>query len=370
MASAQIVIIGAGFAGAATAYYLTRSGVRDLVIIEQEDVAGVHSSGRNAGLVRQMVSDEGVASLVREGASFIHRLPAEWLTPTEFQQNGSLLLGARATWKKLMTDAERAQRSGVPVECLTAKEVKKKIFVLGGGDFDGAVWCPTDGVVDIHSLLEGYLRLAKVRGARFLTSTRVVDIMTDEGGIRAVVTESETIETDVVVNAAGAWARDVARLAGALSLPLSSSRRHLFTTGVLPWVKQDWPFVWDCTDDLYFRPEAGGLLLSPCDEMEHPPGIPLPDPTADVLLRGKLKRYPALENLPLKTRRAGLRTFADDRRFVIGWDPLIHGFFWVAGLGGHGVTASGSIGRLAAELIIGHEKEGIAHFSPSRFVHQ
>ncbi|MCZ6624768.1 MAG: FAD-dependent oxidoreductase, partial [Deltaproteobacteria bacterium] len=101
MISAQYVIIGAGFAGAATAYHLARRGVREIVVLEQESMAGVHSSGRNAAMVRQVVSDPAIAGLAREGAAFLRNLPADWPVPVSFQQNGSLLLGGGEGWKKI-----------------------------------------------------------------------------------------------------------------------------------------------------------------------------------------------------------------------------------------------------------------------------
>ena len=371
MGSVQIVIIGAGFAGAATAYHLTRLGVCDILILEQEDVAGVHSSGRNAGMIRQIVSDGVLASLVKEGAAFIRRrLPGKWPPAVEFHQNGSLLLGAGVEWKRLLADAEKAQKTGVPVECLSAQVACQKVSALEDGDFEGAIWCPTDGVIDIHALLYGYLQLAQAGGARLLTATKVLAISTKENRVTAVFTESQKIQTEVVVNAAGAWATEIARMAGAASLPLCPYRRHLFATDVLSWVKPDWPIVWDFTDEVYFRPESGGLLLSPCDQVEHPPGPPSTDPNAALLLYRKLKRYSRLCDLPIKATWAGLRTLAKDGRFVIGWDPQIHGFFWVAGLGGHGVTASGAVGRLSADVIINHDREGMKDVSPSRFTRQ
>jgi glycine/D-amino acid oxidase-like deaminating enzyme len=157
-------------------------------------------------------------------------------------------------------------------------------------------------------------------------------------------------------------------MAKATPVPIRSYRRHLFITDALSWVKPNDPFTWNISDPFYLRPEANGLLLCPCDEEEHPPGFPSIHPVARELLEEKIKRYPALGPLSIRSSWAGLRTFSSDRRFVIGWDPILAGFFWVAGLGGHGVTASGAIGRLASDLIGGVERKGMWHFSPERFV--
>lgn len=265
---------------------------------------------------------------------------------------------------------EKAQKQGIRVDELAREEACEKVAILRDSDFEGAVWCPTDGVVDIHALLRGYLTLAMKGGARLMTSSKVLGIRKEKDRITSVVTHSEVIQTKVVINAAGAWAAEIGRMAGAVPVPLRSYRRHLFVTDPLPWVDSQWPFVWDLSDELYFRPEAGGLLLSPCDETEHPPGLPSTDPDAMQLLHRKLKRFPALYGLPIKSVWAGLRTFAPDRQFVIGRDPIISNFFWVAGLGGHGVTASGFIGRFIADLITKPETEEIEYVSPARFIRE
>ena len=153
------------------------------------------------------------------------------------------------------------------------------------------------------------------------------------------------------------------------NLSLSPYRRHLFVTEALDWVSADWPIVWDVSHEIYFRPESGGLLLSPCDESLQTPGLPVQDPAALELLADKAIQYlPKLADLPIRNSWCGLRTFAPDRRFVIGWDPQLEGFFWVAGMGGHGVTVSYSVGVLAASLILQSREQALSNeFSPARF---
>jgi D-arginine dehydrogenase len=368
LASAQYVIIGAGFAGAATAYHLARRGATDVVILEQEAQAGVHSSGRNAAMVRQVVSEPAVAALARDGAAFLRSLPADWPVPVEFRQNGSLLLASGEGWKKLSRDAEAARQGGAEAECWSKERTKEYVPVLRDADFDGAVWCPTDGVVDIHALLTGYLKAAQSLGVkvRYGSSVRGIDVRGDRW--IWVVTSTGVINAETVVNAAGAWAGPIGKLAGAAEMPLHPCRRHLFLTAPLSWVDRKWPFVWDVAHDIYFRPESGGLLLCPCDQDEMAPGIPATDDAAAELLFEKIRRYaPALSEVAIKTSWAGFRTLSSDGRFVIGWDPKVKGFFWVAGLGGHGVTTGSAVGALAAELILDSETGRAAEFSPKRF---
>jgi D-arginine dehydrogenase len=169
------------------------------------------------------------------------------------------------------------------------------------------------------------------------------------------------------VDASGAWAGRLAYQRSPLSLkPL---RRHLFTTGPIGYVDRTWPYVWNASAAFYFRPEGDGLLLSPCDETASEPGLPAVDPEAVLLLERKLSAdAPGLGDLTILRQWACLRTFAADRRPVIGPDPVVPGLFHVSGLGGFGMTTSAAVGELAASLIVASPPEWIdaAAVSPAR----
>lgn len=351
----DVVVVGAGFAGAATAYHLGRLGVRDVVVIEQEQAPGVHSSGRNAAMARQTALTPAIAPLAEEGVRLMREPPAELELAPVLRGCGSLIL---------MAEADAARR--VSPRWLGREAVVARVPVTAGGDFAGAVFGPEDGVVDIAALLEGYLRAASRFGARLRTGERVVRIASEGGRVAAVTSDRATFVTKAVVNAAGAWAGELAGLAGAVAAPLRPFRRHLFLSGPLAWVDPAWPIVWDVSHGFYFRPEPPGLLLSPCDETEHVPGLPPVDPAVQELLAAKVRQHmPRLAEIPLARSWAGLRTLTPDGHFVIGRDPRLEGFVWCAGLGGHGVTTSSAVGRLAAEAVLG--KEPPAEHDPGRF---
>ena len=368
MISCECAIIGAGFAGAATAYHLTQRGFSGVLLLEQETIPGFHSSGRNAAMIRQCVPDPAVAQLARDGARFLRNFPADWPVPVQFKPNGSLLLGKGDGWRKLKHEGEEDRKLGIEVEFLTPEQARKRVPVLEDADFDGAVWSDSDGIIDIHALLSGYLKAATAKGARIRYGTKVESIRRRNNGSFQIITADELIETKIVVNATGAWANVVARLAGAGELPLRPCRRHLFVSGPLQMVDPGWPFVWDVSHDIYFRPEGEGLLLCACDQAELPPGDPPVDTAMQEILAEKIQRHmPALASVSISKTWAGFRTLTSDGRFVIGWDPHVEGFFWVAGLGGHGVTTSAAVGALASELILGVSKPEFEPFSPGRF---
>jgi len=363
------VIVGAGFAGAATAYHLTRRGIGDILVLEQESIPGFHASGRNAAMLRQCVADPELTKLALNGAAFIQKLPSDWPEPVIFKNNGSLLLGSGAGWEKLKRDGEVGRSVGISgIAEWSPTEAMRHVPLLKDAEFDGALWCASDGVVDIHALLSGYLKLAASRGAQIRYSAAVQGVRRKPGADFELDTAEGVVGCKVLVNASGAWANVIAGLAGAQLLPLRACRRHLFVSPPLPWVDRGWPFVWDVSHDIYFRPEGEGLLLCACDQTELAPGDPPLDESVKDMLAGKIQRYmPGLSDVSISRGWAGLRTLTPDGRFVIGWDEKVEGLFWVAGLGGHGMTTSAAVGELAADLLLGGPAPLWAPFAPGRF---
>jgi len=360
---AEVVIVGAGFAGAATAYALQRRGVRGIVLLEQEARPGLHSSGRNAAMGRQIVTDPDLLRLAVEGMRFLTAPPAELPNRTYLKPTGSLLVASGSKAEAYRAAIPLFEEHRLRVNWLDHAEVVQLVQPADGGAFEGGVHCLEDGIVDVAALLESYLR---VSGARILYGRRLAAVETTGGRVASVETDHrERIETPIVVNAAGAWAGEVAKLAKASPLPLRPTRRHLVVTGPLGWVEPSWPFVWDLSRDVYFRPEPPGLLLSPCDQTDQPAGDASVDDSALSLLAEKLAdAFPRLSDLPVQRTWAGHRTLLPDGRFAIGPDPKLSGFVWCAGLGGHGVTTSAAVGRLAAEAVLDGSAD--PSFAPAR----
>ncbi|MFI5366377.1 MAG: NAD(P)/FAD-dependent oxidoreductase [Candidatus Binatia bacterium] len=367
MDTADVVIIGAGFAGASTAHHLVERGVRNVVLLEREVIAGFHASGRNAALAFQVLSDPAEGRLAVEGARFIAAPPDGFSAVPLLRRCGSLLVAGAAGLPALHAAQQDAARLGITGEVISADEAVRRVPALAGAPFAAAFWNPHDGVVDIHALLQNFIGAARRGGARFECRRAITGIRVADGRVQAVDTDRGTIETRCVVNAAGAWAGVVGGLAGVGARTLAPRRRHLFQTTVEVPVARDWPFVWHNDLDVYFRPEGDGLLMSPCDATPHAPQEPVVDDTIQQLLAEKVARaFPALASARVASAWACLRTFARDERFVIGRDPDVDGFVWVAALGGHGMTTSPAVGRLGAAAVCGVPSDEWDYFSPAR----
>ena len=369
MPTADVVIIGAGFAGASTAYHLARRGVRNVLILEREAVPGVHASGRNAALAFTILSDPFETGLAIEGTKFLAQPPDGFCQHPLLDRIGSLQVASDAGLPPLQDSQRRAVAAGWQCDILTAAEATQRVPVLADASFNVALWNPYDGVVDIKALLQGYLAGARDGGARIQYRREVRAIRTSGGRVLGVETDDGLVTTSCVVNAAGGWAGRIGELAGVGTRSLAPRRRHLLQMLIDIPIDRRWPFVWHNDLDLYFRPERDGLLMSPCDATPHPPQEPIADRGAQELLAEKLpKAFPRLAAARVASMWACLRTLARDERFVIGRDPQLGGLVCVAALGGHGMTTSAAVGRLGAAAVVAESNDELAYFSPARLL--
>ncbi|MFH1857784.1 MAG: FAD-dependent oxidoreductase [Candidatus Omnitrophota bacterium] len=356
-----------GVAGVSLAYFLAKKGAKGILLLEQEKKPGFHASGRNAGMIRQVVPLESAGRLTPKGAAFLRTLPSSW--KVTFRPCGSFLLVRRREKEALRRAGAFAERQGVFVEWLSAREAARRVPLLEGADFEEALFCPSDGVIDIHALLSAYLHQAKQRGLELWMGSKVKAIRPNGKSGFLVETSRKKAKTEILINASGAWIGSIARMAGAGFIPFRSYRRHMLQSRPLRWVDPRWPFVWDTTHGVYFRPEEGGLVFSPCDQDLFPAGrYPADRALALKRLRRRLAHFPRFPKVSIKRTWAGLRTFSPDDHFCIGWDSLQKHFFWIGGLDGHGMTTAGAVGDFASDLLLGRRADPllVENFSPGR----
>lgn len=357
--STRFLIVGAGFAGASTAFALTRLGAGPGLILERETTIGVHASGRNAGLLKISDDDAIVRTFAARTASQLKAIEAT--EPDVLRRTGGLTLYPADSGAALDDLRDHLRRAGVPSERLSATMARERVPFLRhftADAFETALWCADEGVVDVHILLTHYLRAARAGGFTLRTDCEVEDLVVEGGRVVGVSTATGVIHADIVIDATGAWAGRLGR--AGRRLPLQPMRRHLFVSGPVEHVTRVLPFVWIEGANFYTRGEGDGLLLSPCDETPAEPGLPSTDPAAAELLAEKLARHaPGLGNLSIRKAWACLRTFAPDRHPLIGPDPDLPGLFHVSGLGGFGMMTSAAVGELAALRLLGRTPDWI-----------
>lgn len=367
------LIIGSGFAGLSAAFFIAeRGGSEKIAVTDRQTGPALAASSRSASMICQLVRDTATCRLMIRSTRL---LKEKWLTrypKVNFNPCGSLHIGQSKDLSAFDRSVETARAEGVVVERLTRAQTISRFGALERTDFDEALWCPSDGVLDSKALAKAIWQDLDQRKIRFAFSAEPLIRRMDSGaGFEAWITPDNVLCAPRLVNAAGAWAEEVARMAGASALAAEPARRHVFVTAELsPAVNI--PIVWDVTRDVYVRPEGAAVMTSPCDEERHPAGPTGVSDAAAGLLEQKLKGFfPAALGVKHTRIWSGLRTFSKDRKFVIGRDPGLDGFFWNACLGGYGVTAAAGSGELTAAVISGNGaselEESKKAFDPGRF---
>jgi D-arginine dehydrogenase len=360
MNHADVIVIGAGIAGASVAAHLAEA--QRVVLLEREDRAGYHSTGRSAALFTEIYGNTVIRALTRASRKFLFEPPAGFAEGPLTRPRGCLYVAA-------LPDVAPATR---PLE---VREALALCPILREGYVAAALLEPDSSDIDVNALHQGYLRLFRRRAGRLVTNAPVEGL---EHGAQGwtVCAGTERFTARLLVNAAGAWADEVAALAGLERVGLQPRRRTAVLVDVPPDVDVSrWPFVNDVDEQFYFKPEGGSLFLSPADETPVQPSDAQPDEWDVATAVERIEAATTLRITRLKARWAGLRTFAPDRTPVVGFSSEREGFFWLAGQGGYGIQTAPALSRAAAALILEsrlpEELRGLdaalAALSPRRF---
>lgn len=365
------VIIGAGIAGASAAYFLTQKGMRDILILEKEEQPGYHATGRAAGVLVEFDPIPSVVDLKILGARFLRNPPRGFSEYPLLRKSGILVMGQGALWKILAQMVPALRNKGVKIRVLSREGARAIVPAVSPENIDGALLFPENGHIDVHELLWSYLRQARQAGAGLRCGEKVQGIRGEQGRVSKVMTGENEYACRWVINAGGAWVRQIRFLAGQSPIVLTPFRRTIVTFEAPEGFEvSQWPLVSDQTHKFYFSPESGGLLASPMDEDPMEPCDARPDDLVVAETLERLKHFaPRILPKAIKRKWAGLRTFSSDQAMVIGEDPALKGFFWLAGQGGAGIETSGVVGRIAADLIIDGRTDimDVSLFSPERF---
>ena len=341
----DIIIIGGGIAGVSAAARLAPHGA--VTLLDMEDTLAYHTSGRSAAMYEPYYGAAPVVALSLASGDFYRAMPG-LLTPR------GVMIVARADEAAAFAD-NCAQMNITPIamdDALARLPILNRDVVahVGFGDHG---WD-----IDTDLLISHFAKVARGHGAQITPKARVTGLHRDGAGWQVHTAQGSAYRADIVINAAGPWADQVAQMAGLAPKGLTPLRRSMARIAAPAGMDvARWPMVFGPDEDWYMKPDAGALIVSPAEEHPMPPHDAFAD---DMVLAEGIARYEAMVTAPvtrLLASWAGLRTFAPDRVPVIGPDPAAPSFFWAAGLGGYGFQTADGASRLLADLVLQRHSE-------------
>jgi len=355
LARYDIAIVGAGIAGTSLAAAVAPHA--RVIMIEAEERPGYHATGRSAAFWSETYGGPWVQPLTTASEAALSA--GGFLDPL-----GSLQIGRPEDAPKIEAFLREFEGSGVPLEA-----VDPHAFIPGlRAAWTLGVFEPTCAYIDVAALHASYLAEARRHGAVLLLNTPLSRARRD-GATWRIEAGAEPIEAAVLVDAAGAWADQVAARAGVAPIGIRAFRRNMVQLRTDPAPPAKLPHVSDIGGTFYFKPEAGGRLwLSPHDEIPAEPGDAQPEELDVAIAIDRFEQAVDWRVARVEHRWAGLRSFAPDRLPVYGFDPQAPGFFWCAGQGGFGIQTAPAAAALAAAVLLGTAPDvSVAAIDPARY---
>lgn len=345
---ADFIVVGAGIAGASAAYELSRDST--VVLVEREHQPGYHSTGRSAAVFTEIYGNAAIRALTVASAPFFGRPPEGFATYPLWSPRPLIMIAREDQRQALEALYEQAVKLVPDIRIIDAADVLERAPMLRPDYVSGGLLDENSSDLDVHEIHAGFLRGARERGARIVQNADVRK-MTRDGRGWNVETSAGTVSGRVVVNAAGAWADEIAGLAGAAPIGLVPKRRSAFTfTFAPPQRVEGWPTIIDISEEFYFKPEAGKLLGSPADETPSPPCDAQPEEIDIAVAIDRIDQAADFTVETVERKWAGLRSFVADKTPVVGYDDRVEDFFWLAAQGGYGIQTSPALSRAAAAL--------------------
>ncbi|HEU5197733.1 MAG TPA: FAD-binding oxidoreductase [Methylomirabilota bacterium] len=378
IASADAVVVGSGAFGASVAYHLARRGAR-VAVLERAALAS-QTSPRAAGLSSQVRATPALTKLAQRAVVKLGAFTAETGQPLRFTQSGALKIArTERDAEQLEREVARGASVGVPLERITVAEARRRLPILGERGIVAVTWSPTDCNVEPSELPIGYCRAAEKLGAVMLPHTPATGVEIGARGVDGVLTPSGRIATRTVIDAAGAWARQLATALGA-ALPIVPTRHQLLITEPIAGVTPEFPIARVIDANVYVRHERGGLMLGGYepDPLQFDTGS-LPQDVARMpldievlwrLARSVAEQFPIFQDPSIRVaeHRGGIPTLTTDDRYLMGPLPGVNGAWVMSGCCVGGLSVSPALGEAMAEWILdGAPALDLADVSTVRF---
>jgi len=348
--SADFLVIGAGIAGASAAASLSELG--RVAVLDTEQHAGYHSTGRSAAIFSEIYGSQVIRGLTRASREFMFEPPSGFASSPLASPREAVYFARPDQFDALQRFRADPEVLAATTE-LSAAQVLERIPLFRDGYLAGGVLEHGCADLDVDAIHQGFLRRIKARKSEIHLDCQVHALV--RAGESWIATTSKGVfQAPIVVNAAGAWGDELAALAGVAPVGLAPKRR---TALLIPTPRDlaaaSWPAAVDISEDFYFKPDAGLLLLSPADEHPSLPCDVQPEELDIAIAIDRFERATGTEVRQVRRSWAGLRVFSPDRSPVVGFDPVADGFFWLVGQGGYGIQTSPALGRVAAALATG-----------------
>ena len=380
MQTAEVVIVGGGIVGSSIAYHLTASGCKNVLVIERETAQGKGSTGKSMGGVRAQFSTPVNIQMSLYSIPFYSRFDEQLGYPADYRPQGYLFCATNdKQLTYLQTNYKKQVEMGLKnVRLVSADEIRSLYPQLRADDVIGGSFCSTDGFVDPYSAMIGFMSWASDHGATLWKHTEVTAIRRN-GATFEIETTRGAVSTGKLVNAAGAWAAEIARMVG-VDLPVEPLRRMLVPTEPFDQFPHTAPMIIDMSNGFHFRPESLGFLLA-WNDPEETPGYKTDfEPSfIEKILTRAADRVPIFENLAVNPKRAwaGLYEMTPDHHPILGETPGVPGFFLANGFSGHGVMHAPATGKILSDLILTHKTDlidasllNLSRFAEGRMIHE
>ena len=380
MHTADVVLIGGGIVGSSIAYHLVAAGCSNILVLERETAQGKGSTGKSMGGVRAQFSTPVNIQMSLYSIPFYASFEERLGYPCDYRPQGYLFCATNEKHMAyLRANHEKQVAMGLKnVRLVAGDEIRGMFPLLRGNDIVGGSFCATDGFVDPNSAMIGFMTWAADHGAT-LWKNATVTAIARRGATFEVATTRESVYTPAVVNCAGPWAAEIARMAG-IGLPVEPLRRMLVPTEPFDQFPHTAPMIVDMSTGFHFRPESRGFLLA-WNDPEETPGYKTDfDPSfiEKILIRAA-DRVPVFENVEVNPKRAwaGLYEMTPDHHPILGESPEVPGFFFANGFSGHGVMHSPATGKILSDLILTRKTDLIeasllnfSRFAEGRMIHE
>ena len=365
----DVIVIGGGIAGISAAAELAASA--KVLVLETEDQPGYHATGRSAAYFAPSYGNDVVRGITQASESFF-RSPPDGFCDSDLIHPRSAVFIAREDQAEALGRLSKEQEELLHLDQVS---LNHRLPILKAGYAIGGLWDDRGGDIEVNTLLQGYLKLLRARGGVIQTGQQVLSI-DDENDIWRLTTATHEFSAALLVNAAGAWADNIAEMAGLTRLGLQPKRRSVILIDQpAGYDISQWPLFIDIDEAFYFKPDAGQLLISPANEDPSEPCDSRPEELEIAIAVDRFEKATGHEVSKINHSWAGLRTFASDKSFVAGFDPGCERFYWLAGQGGYGVQSAPGLAKLCSAQITGMTLDGPftgvlayqEHVTPRRF---